>query len=299
MDPKEVRSKLRGPFVPLPTFYKDDLSLDLSALAEYVEFLCDAGIPVVSPLGTTGEFYLLTPEEHRAVVRTVVEAARGDTITLVGASHSSTATAVELAKFAKESGADAALVTPPYYYHEGDHSIECHYKTVADEAQIPLVIYHRPGAIVEVDVFDRLADHPYIVGIKEATGDFGRLIAEIITVGDRLAVIGGGSKRWHLGGHALGSPGYFVSVGNFVPHISLEFIAALEAGNLAKARHFAFDVETPWIDCAIRNGFYRSLKASIALFGYGTEHMRAPLEPITAAGREELREVLVDVGLLK
>ena len=299
MEPEEVRARLRGPVVPLPTFYGADLSVDLDALAKYVEFLCDVGISVVSPLGTTGEFYLLTPDEHRAVVRTVVEAAKGQAITLVGSSHSSTATAIELAKFAKQAGADAALVTPPYYYHEGDQSIEYHYKTIADEAQIPLVIYHRRGAFVEVDVFDRLADHRYIVGIKEATADFARLIAEIITVGDRLAVLGGGSMRWHLGGHALGSPGYFVSVGNFVPKVSLEFVAALEANDIDKARHLAFNVETPWIDCAVKNGFYQSLKASIKLFGYGSELMRAPLRPVGDQQRQELRKVLLEVGLLK
>lgn len=299
MEPEEVRARLKGPFVPLPTFYKEDLSLDLPALAEYVEFLCDAGIPVVSPLGTTGEFYLLTPEEHRAVVKTVVEAASGDTITLVGASHTSTATAVELAKFAKEAGADAALVTSPYYYNDGSESIEYHYKTVADEAKIPLVVYHNWTAFIEVDIFDRLADHPYIVGIKEASGKFAPLLNEIMVVGDRLAVIGGGSMRWHLAGYALGSPGYFVSIGNFVPHVSLEFVAALEANDWAKARRLAFKVETPWIDCAIKNHFYPSLKASIAMFGYGSEYMRPPLKRITDEGREELRKVLTDVGLLK
>lgn len=300
MEPEEVRAKLHGPFVPLPTFYNEDLSLDLDALGKYVEFLCDAGIPVVSPLGTTGGFYLLTPEEHRAVVQTVIGAAKGsDTITLVGASHSATATAIELAKFAKQAGADAVLITPPYYYYEGDESIEYHYKTVADEAQIPLVIYHKANMLVEVDVFDHLADHPYIVGIKEAAVDFGRMLAEIITVGDRLAVIGGGSMGWYLGQHALGSPGYFVSVGNFVSHVSLEFVAALEANDMAKARHLAFKVERPWINCAVKYGFYSALKASITLFGYGTKHMRAPLQPVSDEGCEELRKVLVEIGLLQ
>ena len=138
---EEVREQLRGPIVPMPTPFKADHSIDFDGVRRYTRFLIESGVQVISPLGSTGEFYTMTMDEHIAVLKTVVEETTGRALILAGSGHSGTIVASQLTGYVREAGADAVLVCAPYYMHDGPEGIYQHYRTIAEENDIPVVIY--------------------------------------------------------------------------------------------------------------------------------------------------------------
>src|SRR5690606_17026071 len=123
-------------------------------------------------LGSTGEFYTVSEDEHRKVVATVVDEATGQAIVIAGASHSGTAQASRLAGLNRQEGADAVLVCPPYYLYDGEEGVYLHYRTIAEENDIPIVVYSNRDVMQNIELMGRLAEIPNIVGTKEATGNY-------------------------------------------------------------------------------------------------------------------------------
>jgi len=283
----------------MPTPFKDDLSLDLEGVRRYTSFLIESGIKVISPLGTTGEFFTMTPEEHRAVMKAVVEEAAGRAVVIAGAGHSGTVIASGLVRYAQEIGADAVLVCAPYYYHSGPEAIFHHYRTLAEENDIGIVIYSNREFMTNLELVEKLAALENIVGVKEATGSYPLYQEWCARHGDKVVVIGGGSMKHYLWGHMWGSPAYFASVANFTPQVELDFLKCLEEGNLEAAKRFVLDIEVPYMEVAIKHDWFPSLKAAQEMFGLPGGPSRLPVVTVSEEGRQELRDVLVRTGLLK
>src|SRR5438128_943721 len=187
--------KTSGIHVTTVTPFKESFELDLEGVKENIGFLLETEISSVVPLGNVGEFASLTTEERKQVTERVVDAVNGKKTTIVGVSHTSFAEVVVLAKHAKDCGADAVLLVPPYYYRDRDDGLISFFELISKSVDIDMVLYNVPwlskvnltGALLS-KILDRAEN---IVAIKEATKDLTQLVETIRTVCKRvLEVIG-------------------------------------------------------------------------------------------------------------
>ena len=296
---EDFRARVKGTVVPMPTPFKEDLSIDLEGVRRYTNFLIDSDIQVISPLGTTGEFFTMTPEEHRAVMKAVVEEAAGRVVVIAGAGHSGTSVASSLVGYAQEIGADAVLVCVPYYYHSSPEAVYQHYRTLSEENDIGIVIYSNRDYMGNLELVDKLAELENVVGVKEATGSYPTYQQWCLRHGDKLVIIGGGSMQHYLWGQMWGSPAYFASVGNFTPQVEKDFCSFLKEGNFEQAKRIVVDIEIPFLEVAGKHDWFASLKAAQEIFGLPGGPSRLPIMRVSKEGRQELREVLLRIGLLR
>jgi len=161
-----------GAMVALTTPFQDG-QVDYDTLDELVDFQLENGIDAIVPVGTTGESPTLSHEEHKKVIERVVKSAAGNVPIIAGTGSNSTAEAIELTAYAKKVGVDASLQVCPYYNKPTQEGFYQHFRIIAEEVDLPMVLYNIPGrcgAGLTVDTIVRLSEIENIVGIKEATG---------------------------------------------------------------------------------------------------------------------------------
>lgn len=182
---------IQGSIVALVTPMEEDGALDAASLKKLVEFHIEQGTDGIVAVGTTGESATLDEDEHCQVIRWVVEQAAGRVPVIAGTGANSTTEAVSLTRCAKDAGADACLLVTPYYNKPTQEGLYLHHKAIAEAVDIPQILYNVPGRTA-CDMLPatvaRLSRIPNIIGIKEATGDLGRLseISRLAEAGFRL-----------------------------------------------------------------------------------------------------------------
>lgn len=276
-----------------------DGNVDEAAFDRLLERQIAAGVHGVVPMGTTGESASLTLDEHKRVVERCVAVAAGRVRVIAGAGASATDKAIDLARFAKTVGADGTLVVTPYYSRPSQAGLEAHFRAVADAVQIPMLLYNVPGR-TGVDLANEtvaaLADHPNVVGIKDATGDLGRVSWMRNHVASDFALISGDDPSW-LGYLAQGGHGVISVSSNVVPEGMVALYDAVQSGDLALAR--------TWQDRLI--GLHKGLfldnspsptKFALSRLGLCGEEVRLPLAPTREAVRPDIERAMADAGVV-
>src|SRR5829696_6070887 len=238
-----ARPALRGALTALITPFARDGSIDEDALRRLVRWQVLAGIDGLVPVGTTGEAPTLTPAERDRVIAITVETvserpSRGRVPVVAGTGTNDTAATIAATRRAAAVGADAALVVAPYYNRPDGRMLEAHFRAAADEGDLPIVVYNVPsrtGTNVPADVFLRLADHPRVVGIKEASGNLEQ-IARICRDRPRDVAVLAGDDAWTLPILALGGDGVVSVASNEIPGELVALCAAARAGDWEAAR---------------------------------------------------------------
>lgn len=228
-----------GSIPALVTPFRDG-AFDEKAFRRLVEWQIEDGSSALVPCGTTGESPTLSHEEHMKVTEVCIEVAAGRVPVIAGAGSNSTTEAVMLASHAEKAGADAVLVVTPYYNKPNQEGMYRHFKAVHDATGIPIVLYNIPGrSIVDLslETMARLADLPRIVGVKDATGDIGRVSDYRETIGPEFCQLSGNDET-ALAHFAHGGAGCISVSANVAPRLCANFQRALAAGDLAKAREF-------------------------------------------------------------
>ena len=219
--------------VALVTPFKNG-QVDWPSLEALVEFHIQNGTHGIVPCGTTGESATLSHQEHDEVIRTVIKAVNKRVPVIAGTGSNSTDEAVRLTREAEKSGADGALMISPYYNRPTQEGIYQHYKKVASEVGIPIIVYNIPGRTgskIEPETLARLAEIKNIAGVKEATGSVDQAIDVIRLCGDRLAVYSGeDSLIYSL--MALGGKGVISTVANVAPKQTAQLDRGLFEGQL-------------------------------------------------------------------
>ena len=185
---------LEGNIVALATPMLANGDIDYNALARLVAWHRESGTAGIVAVGTSGESATLNVDEHCEVIRCVVEAAAGGLQVIAGTGANSTSEAIELTEAAHRVGADACLSVTPYYNKPTQEGLYRHFKTIAEAADIPMILYNVPGRTavdMNVETTARLAQLPNVIGIKDATGDLQRGEALINSCGDEFAVYSG------------------------------------------------------------------------------------------------------------
>jgi 4-hydroxy-tetrahydrodipicolinate synthase len=288
-----------GSFVALVTPFKDDESLDEAKLKELIEFQIDGGTHGIVPCGTTGESPSLTEEEHDRVIELTVETVNGRVPIIAGTGSNSTMRTLRATEHAKAAGADAALIVTPYYNKPNQQGLYAHYMKIADSVDIPIIIYNVPprcGTDILSDTVAQLAEHPNIVGLKEATGELKRASEVVSMCPDDFVVLSGDDINT-LPILSVGGKGVISVVANVDPADIAETCNAFKAGNIELARKLHYKTMQLAVDLFIETNPIPA-KTALMLMGKLNGQLRLPLAPLTPANQETLRQTLEDAGLI-
>jgi 4-hydroxy-tetrahydrodipicolinate synthase len=286
-----------GAMVALVTPFQDG-QIDFQTLDELVEFQLDGGIDGIVPVGTTGESPTLSHEEHKLVIERVVKVAGGQVPVIAGAGSNSTAEAIELTAFSKKVGADATLQVGPYYNKPMQEGFYQHFKAIAEEVDLPVVLYNIPGrcgAGMTPETIARLAEVENIVAIKEATGSLDQA-SEIATRCDITIISGDDSLTLPLA--SVGGKGVISVVANIVPTDVKAMTDLILEGDLVSARQWhnkLFALCKSMLTLATNP---IPIKAAMAMLNMAPEELRLPMTPLEESSRAALKQTLRDYGLL-
>lgn len=286
-----------GLTVALVTPFRDG-ALDEEALRRLVDWQVAEGTNCVSPVGTTGESPTLSHDEHERVIAIVCEQAAGRIKVMAGTGSNSTREAIRLTKFAKKSGANGALMVAPYYNKPTAEGFYQHFKAVADEVDLPIVLYNIPGRTaknIEPETIARIAELPTVVAIKESTGSMDQA-SQIIALTNLTVLSGDDSLTLPL--FSLGGRGVVSVVGNIVPRDVLALLSACDAGNLVEARLWH---QKLFPLCRDMLGLATNpipLKAAMKMLGRDTGELRLPMTALSSADEQKLAGTLRTYGLL-
>lgn len=294
---KTKGEKFAGLTVALITPFRDG-QVDFAQLGKLVDWHVEQATDCLAPVGTTGESPTLDHEEHEKVIAAVVERARGRIKVMAGTGSNSTREAIRLTKFAKNAGANAALMVGPYYNKPTQEGYYRHFSTVAEAVDLPIVLYNIPGRTgsnILPETIARLARLPQIVGVKEATGSLDQA-SQIAALCDLTILSGDDSLTLPL--MSIGGRGVVSVVGNIVPRDMKAMVTAFEAGRIAEAQDWhrkLFPLCRDMLGAATNP---IPLKTAMKLLGRDTGELRLPLCAMDSAGEAKIRETLKDYGLL-
>jgi len=200
--------------------------------AEFVEWQIAEGSNALVPCGTTGEVATLTADEHRQVITTAVEVAKGRVPVIAGCGTYSTAASIERIRVAADVGADAALVVVPYYNKPSQAGLVAHFNAIAEASPLPIVVYNVPSrtvADISVESLAAAAKHPKIVAVKDATGNLARVTAQRLACGENFIQLSGNDDM-ALGFNAMGGTGCISVSANVAPRLCSDFQKATNEG---------------------------------------------------------------------
>ncbi len=286
-----------GAMVALVTPFQDG-EIDFSTLEELLEFQLENGIDAIVPVGTTGESPTLSHEDHKKVIEKVVKTVAGQVPVIAGAGSNSTAEAIGLTAFAKKIGADATLQVDPYYNKPTQEGFYQHFKAIAEEVDLPVVLYDIPGrcaAGMTPDTIVRLAEVENIVAIKEATGKLDH-VSEIATRCDLTIISGDDSLTLPMA--SVGGKGVISVVANIVPADVKAMTDLILAGDFASARKWhdkLFALSKNLLSLATNP---IPIKAAMSMLNMISDEMRLPMVSLEKAKIPILQQALKDYGLL-
>jgi 4-hydroxy-tetrahydrodipicolinate synthase len=288
----------QGSLVALVTPFREG-KVDEAKLKELVEFQIAGGTDVIVPCGTTGESPTLDHDEHKRVIDVVVQAVNRRIPVVAGTGSNSTAEAVSLTRHAKQAGADGALVVLPYYNKPTQKGLMEHCRAIADAVDLPLILYNIPGRTgvnMLPDTLAQLADHPNIVGMKEATGDLVQMTQDIVLCGDKLSFLSG-DDTLTLPLMSVGGRGVISVVANIVPKDVAAMTHAFLNGDWKQARELHLKL-FPLSQAMFIETNPIPVKTALAMMGKIREEWRLPLCPMLEANRKKLETALRAYGLL-
>ncbi len=274
-------------------------AVDEEALRALVEEQIEAGVHGLVPCGSTGESATLSHTEHHQVIEIVISAVRGRVAVIAGTGSNSTAEAVEITRHAKEAGADGALLISPYYNKPTQAGIVAHYRTIAEETGLPLVVYNIPGRTgsnILPATQAQLAEIDGIVGVKEASGDVVQMSQVIASCPDDFSVLAG-DDAMILPLMAVGGKGVISTSSNIVPTELVAIYDACVRSDYAEARRIHQGL-LPLFDVLFCETNPIPIKAAQEMRGRIGGEIRLPLLPMTAANRPRLESVLKEMKLL-
>ena len=303
--------RIRGAFTALVTPFGADGTLDEPALRRLLRWQVGAGIDGLVPCGTTGESPTLSPAERERVIAAAIEVAASGVplggacarrpIVIAGTGTNDTAATIRATQRATELGADAALVVAPYYNRPDQRMLAAHFTAVADEGGLPVVVYNVPsrtGSNVEADTTLRLAEHPRIVAVKEASANLEQIATVIRDRPEGFAVMAG-DDAWTLAVLAMGGDGVISVASNEIPGEMAALCAAARDGDWARARSL-HDRWLPLFRANFRGGPNPvPVKSALAMMGLIEDRLRLPLLPLDEPARGRLAALLHRDGLLE
>jgi len=287
---------LEGSFVAIVTpFTQGGKEVDYASLERLVEFQIAAGTDGIIPAGTTGETPTLSHEEHKKVIEIVIKKVNKRVKVIAGTGSNSTEKTIEMTRFAKDQGADAALVVVPYYNKPTQEGMYLHFKAVA-EVGLPVVLYNVPsrsGSGLTAKTVARLAQVPNVVAIKEASGSLDQ-VSEIVSSCNLTVLSGDDSLTLPM--IAVGAKGVISVIANIVPEKCKKLVSLALSGDYAGARKVHQELFK-----LSRVMFVESnpipVKTAMGYLGLCNDSLRLPMSPLLPENVPLVKTALTDIGL--
>ena len=273
--------------------------VDYESFGRFIDFQIENGINALVAVGTTGENATLEPEEQKEVIRFVVERTAGRVPVIAGTGTNNTEHVLANTRAACEVGADAILVVTPYYNKATQNGLIKHFTTVADASTVPMILYNVPGRTgcnLLPKTVAKLAEHPNIVAIKEATGNMAQMVELTALCGDKLDIYSG-EDALTVPFISMGAAGTISVLSNVVPKLSVEMTDKALAGDFAGAAKLQCQM-LPLINALFSEVNPIPVKAAVSAMGYGEDYLRLPLTPMEDATRAVLYNEMRKLGAL-
>ena len=272
--------------------------IDYEALGRFLDFQIENGINAIVVMGTTGENATIEYADQKEIIRFTVEKVAKRVPVIAGTGTNNTAHVLHNTKNACEVGADAILVVTPYYNKATQNGLYQHFKTIADASTVPVILYNVPGRTgcnLLPKTVARLAEHPNIVGIKEATGNMAQMVEIMHLCGDKIDVYSG-EDALTVPMMAMGGAGTISVLSNVAPKQAVAMTDACQAGDFAAAAKMQCDL-LPLINALFSEVNPIPAKAGVSAMGFGEENLRLPLTPMEDATRAKLYEEMRKLGI--
>lgn len=285
-----------GVYPAMLTPFHEDGSIDFEALRADARRLEAAGVDGLVPMGSTGESATVSHEEHVAVVEAVVEAAEEIPV-IAGSGSNNTREALRLSRAAAEAGADGLLLISPYYNKPEPRGFEEHYLTIADEVNLPQIVYNVPGRTgrnIDPDVTVRLAAHENVVGYKAASGDLGQITEIIERTREETFTVLSGDDALTLPMLSIGATGTISVAANVEPERTVAYVRAALEGDYDRARRLHHELGPLFRGLFVETNPI-PVKEAMAIRGHCGPTLRLPLTRLSASHREDLEGVLSEL----
>ena len=272
--------------------------IDYEALGRFIDFQIESGINAIVVMGTTGENATIEPEDQKKVIAYTVERVAKRVPVIAGTGTNNTAHVLENTRAACEVGADAVLVVTPYYNKATQAGLVQHFTTIADASTVPVILYNVPGRTgcnLQPKTVAKLAEHPNIVAIKEATGNMAQMVELVTLCGDKIDVYSG-EDGIVVPMLSMGAKGCISVVSNVVPAETVGMTDAWFAGDIEKAAAIQCRL-LPLINALFSEVNPIPAKAAVSAMGYGQEHLRLPLTPMEDGTRAVLLDEMRKLGV--
>jgi len=294
-----MKLKLEGIWTPIPTPLTKQGKVDTNATRRVVDFHIEAGIDGLLPLGTSGEFALLSREERSILVESVANQADSRVPVVAGVSDPSIENVIQLSSDAKKAGADAVLATPPYYFTTGDEGHYLHFKTISEAIDLPLMIYNIPEwthSFVTPETVQRLADDKLVVGMKYTENNLLNLIRFLKRSRSKISIFAG-SDALAYSNLEFGGSGAIMGSANLAPRVASEIFDNHRKGNLAGAKA-AQEKLLPIIDAFAIGKYPAALKEAMSLIGMPVGPLKEPLTALSTSEKKIVAGLLRQGGFL-
>ncbi|MEQ6435392.1 5-dehydro-4-deoxyglucarate dehydratase [Comamonas sp. w2-DMI] len=301
MSPQEVKNVMSSGLLSFPlTDFDRNGDFNARGYAERLEWLAPFGASALFAAGGTGEYFSLTGEEYPRIIQTAVDTCKGKVPIIAGAGGP-TRFAIECAQAAEKAGAHGILLMPHYLTEAGQEGLAAHVEAVCKSVKFGVIIYNRGVSRFAPETVARLCErNPNLVGFKDGVGDIEAMSAMYLTMGDRLAYLGGlpTAEVYAAAYKALGTPVYSSAVFNFIPRTAMQFYEAVRTDDHATQHRLLKDFFMPYLK--IRNkgqGYAVSIvKAGARIVGHDAGPVRAPLTDLKSSEVEELAALIARLG---
>ena len=287
-----------GACVAIVTPFTDDNKVDFDQFGQLIERQIAAGTDAICVCGTTGESATMSLEEHMETVEYCIKKVAGRVKVIAGAGSNDTAAALMLSQHAEAAGADALLLVTPYYNKATQMGLIKHYEYIADRVHTPIILYNVPsrtGCSFTAETYQALSKHPNIVGVKEASGNFG-LILETRRLCDDDFYIWSGNDDQVVPMMSLGAKGVISVVSNVLPAVMVEISHLCLAGQFDAAAKLQIEYND------LCNALFMEVnpipvKIALRMMGLDEGNLRLPLCEMTPEHEAKLRQVLTAYGV--
>lgn len=272
--------------------------IDYDALGRFLEFQIESGINAIVVMGTTGENATIEPEDQKEVIRYTVQKVAGRVPVIAGTGTNNTEHVLKNTRNACEVGADAVLVVTPYYNKATQNGLITHFTTVADASTVPVILYNVPGRTgcnLLPKTVAKLAEHPRIAAVKEATGNMAQMVEIMALCGDKIDVYSG-EDALTVPMMAMGAAGTISVLSNVVPKEAVAMTDACKAGDYKTAAQWQCKL------LGLTNALFSEVnpipaKAAVSAMGFGEENLRLPLTPMEDQTRAKLYDEMRKLGI--
>ena len=273
--------------------------IDFEQFGRLIEWQIDEGIDAIVVVGTTGEGSTLSDDEHKDAIRFCVDKVAGRVPVIAGTGSNDAAYAIELSRFACEAGADALLLVTPYYNKATQAGLVQFFTAIADASTKPCILYNVPsrtGCNILPETVAKLADHPNIVGIKEASGNISQIAELSRLVGDKMDIYSGNDDQI-VPVLSLGGKGVISVLSNIMPAATSEMCKRFFDGDTKGACKLQLEL-LPLVDALFCEVNPIPVKAAVSAMGYCENYLRLPLTPMEKAHEEKLLALMKEQNLI-